>query len=110
MDNGAVMRNPDNKLNPFTANELIARELKNMGVLETGRQQQGAGSQGGQGGGGGQGGSYDLSGARTQSEAQDIIAKHLMSQGKIKGTPEFQTAMDTAWKENYEALKSLPMN
>lgn len=110
MDNGAVMRNPDNKLNPFTANELIARELKNMGVLETGRQQQGAGSQGGQGGGGGQGGSYDLSGARTQSEAQDIIAKHLMSQGKIKGTTEFQTAMDAAWKENYEALKSLPMN
>ena len=110
MDNGAVMRNPDNKLNPFTANELIARELKNMGVLETGRQQQGAGSQGGQGGGGGQGGSYDLSGARTQSEAQDIIAKQLMSQGKIKGTTEFQTAMDTAWKENYEALKSLPMN
>jgi hypothetical protein len=110
MDNGAVMRNPDNKLNPFTANELIARELKNMGVLETGRQQQGAGSQGGQGGGGGQGGSYDLSGARTQSEAQDIIAKQLMSQGKIKGTAEFEEAMNKAWKENYEALKSLPMN
>lgn len=109
MENGSPMRNPENSLRPFTATELVTRELKNMGVLETGRQQQGAGSQGGQGGQG-SGDTYDISGAKTQSEAQDIIAKHLMQQGKIKGTADYETAMQEAWKAVRDVVKSLPMN
>ena len=50
MENGAVKRNPENNLRPFTAAELVAKELSTMGVLETGRRQTGAGSKGGQGG------------------------------------------------------------
>lgn len=110
MENGGPMRNPDNSLRPFTATELVERELKNMGVLETGRKQEGAGSQGGQGGQGGGGATLDFSGARTQSEAQDIISKHLMAQGKLKGTIEYETAMSETWKANIDVLKSLPIN
>lgn len=107
MENGAVMRNPNNALRPYTAAELIARELTNMGVLDTGRQQQGAGSQ--QQGGGGGGATLDFSGAKSQSEAQDIISNHLMQQGKIKGTKDFQEAMSQIWKDNADVLKSLPV-
>ena len=111
MENGAVKRNPENNLRPFTAAELVAKELSTMGVLETGRKQTGAGSTGGQGGqgGNGSGGTVDLSGARTQDEAHEIIAKQLMAQGKINGSKEFADAMAQAWKDNRDAIKALPI-
>lgn len=108
MDNGTPRRNPENNLRPFTAAELVAKELTTMGVLETGRKQTGAGSQGG--GTGGQGsGTVDLSGARTQDEAHEIIVKQLLAQGKVNGTKEFDDAMAQAWKDNREAIKALPI-
>ena len=111
MENGAVKRNPENNLRPFTAAELVAKELSTMGVLETGRKQTGAGSQGGQGGNGGNGsgGTVDISGARTQDEAHEIIAKQLMAAGKINGSKEFNDAMQQAWKDNRDAIKALPI-
>ena len=107
-ENGAVMRNPENNLRPYTAAELVAKELSTMGVLETGRKQTGAGSQGGQGGNG-SGGTVDLSGARTQDEAHEIIAKQLMAAGKVNGSKEFNDAMQQAWKDNRDVLKTLPI-
>ena len=107
MDNGTPRRNPENNLRPFTASELVAKELSTMGVLETGRKQTGAGSQGGRNDQG-SGGTVDLSGARTQNEAYEIIAKQLMAQGKVNGTKEFDDAMAQAWKENRDVLKALP--
>ena len=109
MENGTPMRNADNNLRPFTAAELIARELTTMGVLETGRKQTGAGSQGGQGGNDGGSGTVDISGAKTQDEAHEIIAKQLMSQGKVNGSKEFADAMAAAWKENAATIKALPI-
>ena len=111
MENGAVKRNPENNLRPFTAAELVAKELSTMGVLETGRKQTGAGSQGGQGGNGGNGsgGTVDISGARTQDEAHEIIAKQLMAAGKLNGSKEFNDAMQQAWKDNRDAIKALPI-
>ena len=111
MENGAVKRNPENNLRPYTAAELVAKELSTMGVLETGRKQTGAGSTGGAGGqgGNGSGGTVDLSGARTQDEAHEIIAKQLMAQGKINGSKEFADAMAQAWKDNRDAIKALPV-
>ena len=108
MENGAVRRNPANNLNPFTAAELLKNELSAMGVLEVGRQQAGAGSQGGFSGGG-QGSLADLSGARTQTEAQEIIAKQLMSEGKVNGSKEYEDAMAKIWKDNIEVIKKLPL-
>ena len=108
-ENGATMRNPENKLNPYTAAELVARELKTMGVLETGRKQTGAGTDPQQTGSGGTGGTVDISGARTQDEAHEIIAKQLMAQGKINGSKEFEDAMAQAWKDNIATIKALPI-
>lgn len=108
MDNGTPRRNPENNLRPFTAAELVAKELSIMGVLETGRKQTGAGSQGGRNDQG-SGGTVDLSGARTQDEAHEIIAKQLMAQGKVNGTKEFDDAMAQAWKDNRDAIKALPI-
>ena len=107
-ENGTTMRNPENNLRPFTAAELVARELKSMGVLETGRIQTGAGTKQ-QPTGNGNSGSVDLSGARTQDEAQEIITKQLMAQGKINGSKEFAEAMAQAWKDNRDLLKTLPI-
>lgn len=109
MDNGTPRRNPENNLRPFTAAELVAKELTTMGVLETGRKQTGAGSHGGGTGGQGSGGTVDLSGARTQDEAHEIIVKQLLAQGKVNGTKEFDDAMAQAWKDNREAIKALPI-
>ena len=110
MENGTPMRNAENNLRPFTASELVARELKTMGVLDEGRKQTGTGGNGGTGGGGGNGGgTIDLSGARTQDEAHEIIAKQLMAQGKINGSKEFADAMAEAWKANKDVIKALPI-
>ena len=109
MENGTPKRNPENNLRPYTAAELVESELKTMGVLEDGRKQTGAGSQGGNGGNGGGTNAVDISGARTQDEAYEIIAKQLMSQGKTKGSKEFETAMAEAWKANKDVLKALPI-
>lgn len=106
MQNGTPLRNPDTNLNPYTASELVQKELKEMGVLEAGRTQTGAGS-GGQGGGQGGGQTYDLTGARTQTEASEIITKQLLAQGKVIGSKEYQEAFGKAWKDNN--IKSLPI-
>ena len=111
MENGTPKRNPENNLRPFTAAELVAAELKTMGVLDDGRKQTGAGTQGGgTGGTGGGTGTVDVSGARTQDEAHEIIAKQLMAKGFINGSKEFADAMATAWKENRDVIKALPVS
>lgn len=105
---GAIMRNPDNRLEPFTAAELIAKELKTMGVLDEGRQQQGSGTKPvHQGGGGGGSTVIDLSMARTQNEAYEVIATYLMKQGMTNGSKEFDEAMKKAWEDNN--VTSLPV-
>lgn len=104
-ENGAIMRNPNNQLNPFTADELIQRELDMMGVLDKGRQQAGTGTQP-PSGVAGSGTVISIAGAKTRTEAYDMIASSLMTQGLTNGSAEFQTAMDQAWKDNN--ISSLP--
>ena len=108
MENGTPRRNPGNNLNPYTATELVAKELQAMGVLEEGRKQQGAGTPPTTTTSGSA--VIDLSGARSQSQAQDIIAKALMAQGKVNGSKEFEEAMAQAWKDNRDAIKALPLS
>ena len=91
-ENGTTMRNPENNLRPYTASELISKELKKEIP----------------GGGSGAVG-VDISGARTQDEAQEIIARQLMQQGKVNGSKEFSDAMAEAWKANKDVIKALPL-
>lgn len=106
--NGATMQNPQNHLQPYTAAELLQKELQTMGILDEGRKQTGAGTKAPAQVGGGSGSSVDVSMARTQNEAQEIIAKSLMQQGMVNGSKEFQEAMTEAWKANN--VSSLPIS
>ena len=108
MENGAPRRNPGNNLRPYTASELVAAELKAMGVLDEGRKATGAGSGEGEGGGGSHE-TADLSGARTQDEAREILVKQFMGQGLVNGSKEMDAAIAKAWKENWDVLKTLPI-
>lgn len=105
-ETGAVMRNPENQLNPFTARELVARELKTMGVLDEGRQQPGGGTVPPSGNGGDGGATVDVSGAKTRVEAYNAIAANLMARGMVNGSAEFDAAMQKAWQDNN--IKALP--
>ena len=94
---GAVMRNPNNTLNPYTAAELLRKELGEMGVLEN-RQGKGTGTSTDPNPL--PAGVIDISGAKNQREAYEIIDKALTAQGKVVGSRAYQDAMDAAWKEN----------
>lgn len=98
-EQGAILRNPENQLNPYTASDLLRKELKQMGVLDEGVHQTGAGSEPANITPNNDA-SVDLSGARTKTEASDIIAKQLLSRGLIKGTKDYQDAFDEAWTTN----------
>ena len=104
---GAIMRNQERHLEPYTAAELITRELKAMDVLDNGRKQTGAGT-GNPTPSGNNGGGVVVSvaGAKTRTEAYDIIASGLMQQGLTQGSKAFDDAMSQAWKDNNVA--SLP--
>lgn len=104
--NGEIARNPENHTEPYTAAELLQKELKAMGILDEGREQQGAGTKP-PSPKGGKGTTIDLSMARTQVQATEIIADSLMRQGMRKGTKEYEDAMLEAFKENN--VQSLPM-
>lgn len=94
---GNIMTNPENRLNPFTPGELLKRELKD--VLETGRQQQGTGTHAGAGGAGGNN-IIDLTGIKTQVEADEAIGKHLMALGYTRGSKEFADESQKIRTEN----------
>lgn len=104
-EKGAVMRNLATNLNPYTAAELLNRELEQMGVLDKGRQAAGGGTQTptattGNGNG------VSIEGAKTRIEAHDAITSVLVSQGLQPGSKEFGDAMTQAWKDNN--ISSLP--
>ena len=105
-EDGDTLRNSENHLEPFTAGELLTKELKAMGILDEGRQQQGIGShapkQQGQAGT-----PVDVSMARTQREADELIHNQLNAQGLTRGSKAYQDAYDNAWKENN--VVSLPI-
>lgn len=102
---GSEMRNAENRLEPFTAAELLAKELKAMGVLDEGRQQQGGGTKPVQQSSGGASTVYDIGMARTQSEAYEVIATQLMRQGLTNGSKEFDKAIKEAMSaDNVRAL------
>lgn len=106
--NDAIMRNAEKQLEPYTVTDLLAKELKTMGVIDEGRRQEGIETKTPKVVHTENGIVIDLTGVRTQSEAQELIAQTLMKQGIANGSKAFQEAMDKAWKENFEALKKLP--
>ena len=96
--NGEILRNKSNSLNPYTADELISEQLKE--VLDNGRIITGAGTQGQ---GNGQSGSaevFNIAGAKTQVEADEIIVKYLMQIGETRGSGSFAEKQKKLRQEN----------
>lgn len=107
MKDGAVLRNPENGLNPYTATDLVLKELKGMGVLEEGRKQVGAGSKEEPIGAGD--GAVDISGAKSQVEADEIITKALLSRGLVRNSGQYMKEFDRIRAEKYDTIKALPL-
>ena len=107
-ENGAIMRNAEKQLEPYTIGDLLNKELKQMGVLDEGRQQQGGGTNPPKVVKTGEGIVIDLTGVRTKTEANELITQTLMKQGITNGSKEFQEAMTKAWKDNN--IDSLPFS
>ena len=95
---GAILRNQDNGLQPITVADIVTKELSAMGVLASKRKQTGSGGNGNNGGGNNT--TIDISGAATQTEAYEAIAKTLFAKGLVNGSAEFDAEMSKAWKEN----------
>lgn len=96
-DEGAIMRNPDKALNPFTTTDLVEKELRNLGILATKEQQ---GTQTTIPNGSSSVVRVDVANAKTQNEAYEAAAAMLMQKGYANGTEEFETEMSKIWKEN----------
>ena len=109
MENGTPKRNPERNLNPYTASELVEKELRDMGVLETPRKQTGGGTDPNAGKNKDTVISVDISVARSQNEVNEIITKQLLDQGLTIGSQKFQEAMTKAWTDNSAHIKSLPV-
>lgn len=84
---GNILNNPGNNLNPYTLKELIM-ESSLKDVLDSGRKANGGGTQP-TGGATNNKGTIDLSGVKTQVEADKAIEAHLLAEGLTRDSQEF---------------------
>ena len=103
---GNTLNNPKNNLNPYTMQELVM-ETSLKDVIDTGRQQIGGGTGGFGSGSGGTGGTLDLSGIKSQVEADKAIEAHLLANGLTRDSQEFADQSMQLRTENNVA--SLPI-
>ena len=105
-EKGEIARDPENHLEPYTAEALLKKELRAMGILDEGRKANGTSTtqpqQQQQ-----QGAPVDVSMARTQQEADNIIHNQLNAQGLVRGSKKYQEAYDAAWRDNN--INTLPV-
>lgn len=82
-EKGQIRNNPENKLNPYSAGELLVKELATIlstpgeGGAGTGKPNAKTGER------------ADLSGAKTQVDADELIVRHLLAKGLKRGSSEF---------------------
>ena len=106
-ENGEIVRNPENHLEPFTADELLKKELRAMGILDEGRKATGTSTTTTTTTTSASAAPVDVSMAKTQNEAEQIIHNQLNAQGLTRGSKAYQEAMTAAWKDNN--ISSLPI-
>lgn len=103
---GNILNNPKNNLNPYTMQELVM-ETSLKDVIDTGRQQPGGGTGNYGSGSGGTGGTLDLTGVKSQVEADRVIEAHLLANGLTRDSQEFANQSMALRTENNVA--SLPI-
>ena len=100
---GKIKNNAQNGMKPYTATELLSEKSYLKAILKNERVVGGAG---GNGGGNGRNGIVDLSGCRTQVEADNEISKYLMGKGMTRATEAYQAEFSKLRKElEVEKLK-----
>jgi hypothetical protein len=82
---GSILNNPENQLNPYTLSELLAKNLSD--ALEISRKVTGGNTKEGETKDGIS--LVDIGQATTQVAADELIVKHLLQTGYIRGTEEF---------------------
>jgi hypothetical protein len=98
-EKGEIVRNKANGLNPYTAEELISEQLKD--VLDFGQKKKGTGTEDpGKGGGTETIDVADISAAKTQVEADELITKHLLQIGETRGSASFAEKQKKIREEN----------
>lgn len=91
-----IALNPDNGLKPMTSKDLLLKEPYMKNVIDLGRSKEGAGSkEGGQ-----RSDVLDVSSAKTQIEADEMISVSLMKKGLANGTKAFEDEHSKIRKEN----------
>ena len=98
-----VATNPNNKMEPFTYQELLAAEVKDY--LQA-TKSTGAGTD--PQNPGGDGTVLDLSGAKTREQADQLLEKHVLALGHRRGTPKFQTVLAKLRADN--KVSDLPIS
>lgn len=103
---GNILNNPKNNLNPYTMQELIM-ETSLKDVIDTGHKQTGGGTTP-PGGNGGNGGTLlDLSGVKAQIEADRAIEAYLLANGLTRDSAEFARQSLQLRDENH--VEELPI-
>lgn len=97
---GNILNNPKNNLNPYTVEELLKESTSIKDVLDAGRQQPGGGTKPVGNGGGSSSELLDLSGVKTQVDADKAIEKYLLSNGLTRDSQEFATQSIQLRSEN----------
>lgn len=103
---GNILNNPKNNLNPYTVQELVM-ETSLKDVLDTGRQQLGGGTSGNGTDRKSANETLDLSGVKSQVEADRVIEKYLLSNGITRDSHEFSEQSLQLRNENN--VSSLPI-
>jgi hypothetical protein len=102
---GTILNNPKNNLNPYTVQELVM-ETALKDVIDAGRQQTGGGTGSPTRETGGAG-TIDLTGVKSQVEADKAIEAHLLANGLTRDSQEFASQSLQLREENNVA--SLPI-
>ena len=102
---GEIARNKANSLNPYTAQELISEQLKE--VLDPGKKTTGTGTEEPGKGGVDTIEIVDIAGAKTQVQADEIIVKYLMQNGETRGSASFAEKQKKLREEN--GVNKLPI-
>lgn len=102
---GNLLTDADNGHNPHTAKTLVKARFKD--VIDSGRQQSGGGTKPMAAAGGAKG-SIVISGARSKTEADELIRTELAARGIATSSPEYQQLWKQAREDN--KVNELPLN
>lgn len=100
-----IARNPNNGLNPYSIKDLYQTTVLKE-AIDTGKKQTGGGT-GNPASTGASTSGIDLSGVKTQKEADNMIYTHLMQKGLARGTQEFSAEQAKIREEN--GINKLPI-